>query len=188
MTILKAAGGMTAAIALLGMAVPAEAQRRGEGRGHNGGRGHHHRGNDKIDVGGALLGAVLIGGIVALTSSEKKRREKAEIYEADYDASRPDAGAPVPEMPAPNAAEYDGLYDMGAAADRCASEAETIGQNYARLSRVSAVDSTTWTFGKWIVKGRVDLAKSYSDTFRRTVKFRCKLQAGKAPQISFDGL
>jgi len=186
MHILKATGGLTAAIAVLAMAVPAEAQRRGDGRGH-GGR-HHHRHDDKISVGGALLGAALIGGIVALAASDKKRREQAEIYEAEYDAAQPDAGSPVPEMPAPYAADYDGLYDMEAAADRCASEAETLGQNHARLSRVSAVSSTTWSFGKWIVKGKLELADSYSDDLKRTAKFRCVLRAGQQPQVTFAGL
>jgi hypothetical protein len=184
---LRVSGGLTAAIAVLGMAVPAEAQRRGDGRG-NGGRGHHHRQNDKIDVGGALLGAVLIGGIIALTSSDKKRRARAEVYETEYDASQPDSGSPVPDMPAPNAAEYDGLYDMDAAADRCASEAETLGQNYARLSRVSSVGSTTWNGKSWVVKGKVELADSYTDDPKRTAKFRCALRAGSAPQVTFEGL
>lgn len=185
MTLFKLAGGMTAAIAVLGMAVPAEAQRRGDGRGH--GR-HHHRGGDKIDVGGALLGAALIGGIIALASSEKKRSERAEIYEADYDAAQPETGSPVPEMPAPYAAEYDGLYDTDAAADRCASEAETLGQNYARLSRVSSVRSTLWNGRSWVVKGRIELAESYNDDMKRTADFRCVLRAGQQPQVNFAGL
>lgn len=187
MNILKLGGGAAAMIATLGLAVPAEAQRyRGGDRGHHGPR--HHRGGDKLDAGGLILGAVLLGGILALGDSEKKRRQRAEAYEADYDATSPESGSPVPEMPAPNAAEYDGLYDVAAAGDRCASEAETLAQPYARFTRVSSVGSTVWSFGKWIVKGKVELADTEQDAAPRTHKFRCELRAGSAPKISFEGL
>ena len=187
MNILKLTGGVAAMIATLGLAVPAEAQRHGGGgdREHHGRR--HQRSGDKIDAGGLILGAVLLGGILALGDSEKKRRERAEVYEADYDASAPETGSPVPEMPAPNSAEYDGLYDVEAAGDRCASEAETLAQSYARLTRVTSVSSTTWSFGKWIVKGKVELADAANEA-PRTHKFRCLLRAGSAPQVTFEGL
>lgn len=186
MNILKLTGGAAAMIATIGLAVPAEAQRhRGGDRAHH---GRHHRGGDKIDAGGLILGAVLLGGILALGDSERKRRERIEAYEADYDASAPDTGSPVAEMPAPNAAEYDGLYDVEAAGDRCASEAETLAQSYARFTRVASIGSTTWSFGKWIVKGKVELADSEDDSAPRTHKFRCSLRAGTAPQVTFEGL
>ncbi|MBX3563903.1 MAG: hypothetical protein KF730_04915 [Sphingomonas sp.] len=186
MSILKLAGGAAATLAMLGMAVPAEAQRyRGGGRGHYGG---HHRGGDKVDAGGLILGAVLLGGILALSDSEKKRRERAEVYEEEYDANSPESGSPVAEMPAPNAAQYDGLYDTEAATDRCASEAETLAQNYARLTRVTDIRSTVWNGRSWVVKGTVELANSYSDAIKRSHAFRCALSAGSAPQISFEGL
>lgn len=185
MQVFRRIGSWAGLAAALALAVPAEAQHRSDDRGHG---HHHHRDNDKIGVGGALLGAALIGGIVALASSDKKRRDRAERYEAEYDAARPEAGSPVPEMPAPGAAEFDGLYDMEAAGDRCASEAETLAQDHARLARVSSVGSIVWSFGKWIVKGRIELADSYSDASKRSAGFRCVLRAGEQPQVSFAGL
>ncbi|RYD59870.1 MAG: hypothetical protein EOP60_01110 [Sphingomonadales bacterium] len=187
MNILKLTGGAAAMIATMGLAVPAEAQRfRGGDRGHHGKR--HHRGGDRVDAGGLILGAVLLGGLLALGDSEKKRRARAEAYEADYDASAPESGSPVADMPAPNAAEYDGLYDVEAAGDRCAAEAETLAQNYARLTRVSSIGSTTWSFGKWIVKGKIQLADNENDSAPRTHNFRCSLKAGSEPQVTFEGL
>jgi len=188
-------GGTAAAIAALSMAVPAAAQdRRGGDRGHH---GRHHRDHDKVDAGGFVLGALLVGGIVALANGEKKRRERnAEKYEADYEASLPaedeplpvEGSAPVPEMPAPNADEYDGLYDTEAATDRCASEAETVGQNYAKLARVASVNSQLWNGKSWVIKGKIELADGHDDTARRIFKFRCALKAGSAPQISIPGI
>jgi len=175
MNILKATGGMAATIAMLGLAVPAEAQRhRGGGdRGH--GRGGHHRGGDRIDAGDVILGAILLGGILAIGDSAKKRRERAEAADADYDT-----GADV--------SVYDGTYDTDSATDRCASAAETMAQSYARLTRVTAISDTIWNGSSWVVKGKVELAESYTDSARRTRNFRCALRAGSDPQISFEGL
>jgi hypothetical protein len=186
----KLAGGMAAVLAMTSLAIPAEAQSRGDRRGTHG--RHHHRGNDKIDAGDVIVGALVLGGIAALIGGEKKRREKQAIYQADYEtdeAGNPLPGSsPVPEVPAPDAAEYDGLYDMEAAADRCASEAEAQAQNYARLSRVTAVTSTTYSFGKWIVKGKAEFAEDDNGADARTQRWRCSLKAGQQPSISFEGL
>ena len=175
MNILKLTGGAAATLAMMGLAVPAEAQRyRGADRGHHGKR--HHRGGDKIDAGDVILGAILLGGILAIGDSAKKRRERAEAAQVDYDADTSDAS------------EYDGTYNTESAADRCASEAETLAQSYARLTRVSSISSTTWSFGKWIVKGKVDLADSEDDSAARSHKFRCELRAGSQPSVTFEGL
>jgi hypothetical protein len=183
-------GGTAALLAIAAMATPVQAQdHRGDRRHHD---RRHHKGNDKIDAGDVVVGALVLGGIAALLHGEKKRRDKQAIYYADYAvdaAGNPlPGGSPVPEVPAPNAAEYDGLYDVEAAADRCASEAETQAQNHARLSRVTAVTSTTWSFGKWIVKGRIELADDDNGVDARLVKWRCGLKAGQQPAITFEGL
>jgi hypothetical protein len=194
---MKTLGGTAAALAALALAAPATGQdRHGRGgdRGH--GRHHHHRG-DKVDAGGLVLGALLVGGIVALANGEKKRRERlVERYEAAYEAELPEEGdavplegsAPVPDMPAPGAAEYDGLYDTEAATDRCASEAETVAQRYARLARVTSVTSQTWNGKSWVIKGRLELGDGYADPAKASHKFRCGLKAGQAPRITIDGV
>lgn len=192
MTMLRVIGGTMAAVAAMGLAVPAQAQRW-----HGGPR--HHRGHDRVDVGDVLLGGLIVGGLAALIGSEKKKaREREAAYEAEVEAQQPvkDAGAPVPpegsgpimEMPAPDSAQYDGLYDPDAATDRCAIEAETLGQSYARLSHVSAITSTVWNGKSWVVKGKLELAQSYGDAEKQRRDFRCSLKAGSAPMVLIEGL
>lgn len=197
MTKFKALGGAAAALAVATMAVPAQAQDRRSGGRDRDRHHHHHRDTDKVDGGGLVLGALLVGGLVALASGEKKRREKAAAaYEADYEAALPADGgaavpvegsAPVPDMPAPYAAEYDGLYDMEAATDRCASEAETFGQQFARMARVSSISSQVWNGKSFVIKGKLELAEGYADPGKLSRKFRCGLRAGSEPAITIEG-
>lgn len=190
MALLRLIGGTAASIAALSLAVPAQAQR------YHGPR-HHHRG-DGDGLGGFILGALVVGGIAALASSEKKRRERQAIYQEDYEAPpaeeeagaaspRP-VGSPVADIPAPDSAGYDGLYDPDAAADRCAVAAEVDAQQFARLSRVTSISSTVWNGRSWVVKGDVELAESYRDEAKRSYKFRCALKAGSEPEVSIPGL
>ncbi|RYE03270.1 MAG: hypothetical protein EOP61_05360 [Sphingomonadales bacterium] len=169
MKLLKIGGGMTAALAILGLAVPAQAQDR---RWNRGDHGRHHRGGGKIDAGDVLLGAVLLGGILALTSGSKKR----ERAEADYDAPY-----------APDADQYDGVYDPDAAGERCGMEAGIQGGNYARFSRFASISSTNWNGRSWVVKGRVELSDDEDQRTVRTASFRCALRAGSAPSVTFEG-
>ncbi len=198
MHFLNRIGGGAAMIASLALAMPAQAQDHGRGghgpdRGHHGGR--HHRDKD-ADTGGLILGALVVGGLVALVSGEKKRRERQAMYHADYVApvdGRDAApayppGSPVADIPAPNAAEYDGLYDEEAAQDRCAVAAESQAQNYARLARVTGISEHRWNGKSWVVKGKVELADSYADTARPTYAFRCALKAGSEPVVTIAGL
>jgi hypothetical protein len=189
MGFLRRIGGMAASIAALSLAVPAQAQR------YHGPR-HHHRG-DGDGIGGFLLGALFVGGIAALASGEKKKREREASYQEDYQAPpegeeggpppRP-AGSPVADLPAPGSAEYDGLYDPDAAADRCAVAAEVDAQHFARLSRVTSISSTTWNGRSWVVKGNVELSESYRDTAKQNYRFRCALKAGTEPEVAIPGL
>jgi zinc transporter ZupT len=189
MGFLRLIGGTAASLAVMTMAVPAEAQR------YRGPR-HHHDGGD--GVAGFLLGALFVGGIAALSSSEKKKREREAAYQEDYEAPPveegegrappPPTGSPVADIPAPGSAEYDGLYDPDAAADRCAVAAEVSAQQFARLSRVTSVSSTVWNGKSWTVKGNVELAESYRDETRRSFAFRCALKAGSEPSVTIPGL
>ncbi|WP_448661770.1 hypothetical protein ACG3SL_13950 [Sphingomonas sp. CJ20] len=191
-------GCALASVAVLAMAVPVQAQsRQDRGRGDRGHHGHgHHRGDKDDGVGGLLVGALLVGGLVALTAGENKRRAREAAYHEDYQAPPVDPaavpayapGSPVADIPAPGAAEYDGLYDEEAAQDRCASAAEVEGQNYARLARVTSISEYRWNGRSWVVKGMLELASSYSDTARRSFPFRCALKAGREPVIAIAEL
>ncbi|WP_213981431.1 hypothetical protein [Sphingomonas sp. dw_22] len=191
MGFLRLIGGTAASIAALSLAVPAQAQR------YHGPR-HHHRG-DGDGVAGFLLGALFVGGIAAVASGEKKKREREEAYREDYEAPPiegdegsapppPSEGSPVADLPAPDSAKYDGLYDPDAAADRCAVAAETDAQRFARLSRVTNISSTVWNGKSWTVKGNVELAESYRDETKRSFDFRCALKAGSEPYVTIPGL
>lgn len=197
MTVLKLVGGAAAVVAMAGMAMPAQAQRwRPQ---------HHHRG-DGFDVGDAIVGGLVVGGLLALVSGSKKRAQPVETYEdvPPPEARAPIDTAPLPEggpaepdqpgagpiepTPAPDSARFDGLYDEDAAADACAQEAESMGERYARLARVSSVTSTVWTGKSWVVKGQVELAGSYRDTAKQSHGFRCALKRGSDPIVTIAGV
>ena len=198
MTVLKLLGGAAAVMAASGLAMPAQAQNWRPQR-------QHHE--DKFDVGDAIVGGLVVGGLIALVSSGKKKAPvAAEAYE---DAAQPEARvpidtAPLPDsryaepsqpgsgpiapMPAPDSARFDGLYDEDAAADRCAVEAESMGERYARLAHVSSVTSTVWNGKSWVIKGQVELASGYRDTAKQSYGFRCALRKGSDPIVTIAGL
>jgi hypothetical protein len=199
MTVLKLLGGAAAVIAMTGLAMPVQAQSWHPER-----KRHHE---DKFDVGDAIVGGLVVGGLLALVSSGKKKAPPVEeTYEevAPPEARTPIDTAPVPDsryaepvepgsgpiapMPAPDSARFDGLYDEDAAADRCAMEAESMGERYARLARVSSVTSTVWNGKSWVIKGQVELADSYRDTAKQSYAFRCALKRGSDPIVSIPGL
>lgn len=187
-------GGGIAAVAVLGMAVPAQAQHR---------RGppprHHHQG-DRVDAGDVLLGAILAGGIIAIASSaEKKRREReaAMVDQAvrDYEADRAAADVEaVPEGPYGDAVPEGGIdaapIDEEGAADRCAAAAENTGQGLARLARVTGVNSVTSTpQGAWTVRGTIELSDSYrASSGRRHQNFTCSLGTIGEPVVQIQGM
>lgn len=193
MGVMKLAGGTIAAVAMTGLAMPAQAQRWHPSR-------ESHK--DKFDVGDAIVGGLVVGGLVALVSSGKKKSRDAEdlaapedrvpidtgpVEDGRYGAAPPVSG-PIAETPAPDSARFDGLYDEDAAADRCAMEAESMGERYARLARVSSVTSTVWNGKSWVIKGQVELAASYRDTDRQSYGFRCALRRGSDPIVTIAGL
>jgi hypothetical protein len=163
-------------------------------------RPSRERHKDKFDLGDAIVGGLVVGGVLALVASGKKKshgtepaEERVPIDTGPVDGSRygempPPASAPIVETPAPNAAEFDGLYDEDAAADRCALEAESLGERYARLAQVSTVTSTVWNGKSWVIKGRLDLADGYRDTTRESHGFRCALRRGSSPIVTIEGL
>lgn len=204
MALLKLMGGAAAVMAMTGLAMPAQAQSWHPER-----KRHHE---DKFDMGDAIVGGLVVGGLLALVSSGKKKAQPAEVYEdvpppearvpidttpvdttAPVDGSRyaepsqPGSG-PIAETPAPDSARFDGLYDEDAAADRCAMEAESMGERYVHLARVSSVTSTVWNGKSWVIKGQVELADSYRDTAKQSYGFRCALKRGSDPIVSIAGL
>ncbi len=199
MDVLKLGGGTVALLAMAATAMPADAQAQRW-------RPEHRRHEDKFDVGDAIVGGLVVGGLLALVSSGKKKPRAVEVVvdmpppedrvpieagtmpDSRYgDAVQPGSG-PISETPAPDSARFDGLYDEDAAADRCAMEAESLGERYARLARVSNVTSTVWNGRSWVIKGQIELAGSYRDTAKQSRGFRCALRRGSDPTVAIEGL
>ena len=64
MEVLKLAGGTIAVAAMMGLAMPAEAQDW---------RPSRERHKDKFDLGDAIVGGLVVGGVLALVASGKKK-------------------------------------------------------------------------------------------------------------------
>jgi hypothetical protein len=192
MGVLRLAGIMACTVAMFGLAVPAQAQERW--------RPSREVKQDKFDLGDAIVGGLVVGGVLALISSGKKKsqdvapaEERVPIDTGPMPDSRygdtPQPGrGPIAETPAPDSARFDGLYDEDAAAERCAMETESLGERYARLARVSNVTSTVWNGKSWIIKGQVELADSYRDATKQSHGFRCALRRGSDPIVTIDGV
>lgn len=167
MRVVRLAGGSLAALAMMGMAAPAAAGDRPK---------RHHRHKDKVDVGDIALGAVLLGGLLALTGSKKKRAE-------------PIAYAPPPE-PLPEAAAGPiAVEDMTAddAADACAIAAEGQGAKMARIAQVAEVTSVDRSGEKWFVAGTIQLRDGYREARGRSEGFRCSIGSRSVPEVRIAG-
>ncbi|HWU95093.1 MAG TPA: hypothetical protein VN029_05815, partial [Sphingomonas sp.] len=88
MGVLKLSGGAVAAIAMIGLALPAEAQRWQPER-----KRHHE---DKFDVGDAIVGGLVVSGLLALVSSGKKKPRPIEAVE---DVPPPEDRVPIDTGP-----------------------------------------------------------------------------------------
>lgn len=172
------AGMAAAVLAVTVMAAPAEAQRH-RGR-------HHHRGHDRVSLGDALLGVLLVGGAVAAASAERRAREREARMMYD---TPPPPPAEYREMapPAADAAGFDGVYNEETAADTCAQAAQFTGQRYARIARVMGVDDVSGSGTSWLVRGHLDLAESWRSP-RKGYDFRCSLGGGKEPDVVIEGM
>ncbi|MDQ0249984.1 hypothetical protein J2W22_002048 [Sphingomonas kyeonggiensis] len=194
MTVLKLVGVAAGAVAMAGLAMPAQAQAQERWR------PSREVKKDKFDLGDAIVGGLVVGGVLALISSGKKKAhdvapaeervpiDTGPVEESRYGEPAQPGGGPIAETPAPDSARFDGLYDEDAAADRCAMETETLGERHARLARVSNVTSTVWNGKSWVIKGQVELANSYRDTNKQSHGFRCSLRRGSEPVVTIDGV
>jgi hypothetical protein len=160
----RALGGSLAALAMIGMAAPAAAGDRSR-------RNHRH---DKVDVGDVALGAVLLGGILAIAGSKKKHVE-------------PVAYASPPEPQPENASVA--VEDMTAddAADTCAAAAEGQGAKMARIAQVAEVTSVDRSGERWFVAGTIQLRDGYREARGRSEGFRCSIGSRGVPEVRIDG-
>ncbi|MBZ6379424.1 hypothetical protein B5C34_07860 [Pacificimonas flava] len=158
---------------------------------------HHHE--DKFDVGDAIVGAAIVGGLIAILSSGKDKDERR--------ADPPAPPAPYPAdddyPPAPDWNDRPGGYDRGqdygyadpdyerrfpserAAVDACSEEAEALGGRYgadARLSRIFDVDAYE---REYRVSGEVRIDDRRSSRIH-TAGFTCFADGGDVTGFRFE--
>lgn len=172
MRVMKCGGGIAAIVAMAGLVVPAQAQRRDDREYRR-----HHRGGERVSLADALIGGAVVGGLVAIVASERDRRDRADAaYAQEFETIEP---ATMPS-------DYDGTYTTELAQDRCTEEVETMAAKYDRLSRITAVSSTKWDGHSWMVKGQIEFGEGHP--VARSHNWQCSLIAGARPEVAFLGL
>ncbi len=161
------------------------------------GRRHHRRG-DGFDLGDAIVGAVVAGGLIAvLSSASKKKKEEEERpldsgWEPEGDWNR------------------DGTYGRGnsdwgwqdrdwknrtneerTAISTCAREAEDLGSRYGREARVNDIRGVDRQGGEYRVTGRVELRgedarDNARDGDRRDESFYCYVRNDRITDFRFE--
>ena len=160
-----------AAVTLMAMATPAQAQRWG---GHH--RHHDHGGS------GFILGALLGGALVAIAASDDHRQRERERIETVEEP----ADAPPPPETAPERTSFANITDPDRASDACAAAAQDAGQRYARLTSVGAIDGVDQAGETWMVRGTLLLRDDYR-TRGTEHGFRCTIASGGEPDVRIDG-
>ena len=158
----KTIGATVAAAALtVGAATPAFADR---------GRGHH---DDGISLGDVIAGAVIIGGIAAILTSDNDRDDRY------YDGRGYD-----------NRSYNDRRGNNGRrAVERCVAAVEQqagYGYGYANVTEIRDVERTRYGLK---VKGRLQVRQSYGrhgDTDNG--KFTCQIQQGRVVGLDISGI
>lgn len=157
------------------------------------GRRHHRRG-DGFDLGDAIVGAVVAGGLIAVLSSASKKKKENE--------ERPLDSGWEPE----GDWNHDGTYgrpgggDWGwqdrdwknrtneerAAISTCAREAEDLGSRYGREARVNDIRGVDRQGGEYRVSGRVELRGADRDDSRRDESFYCYVRNDRITDFRFE--
>jgi hypothetical protein len=173
-------GTGAAVLAVVAMATPAEAQRH---------RGRHHHRGDRVDGGDVLLGALLAGGLIALTSSANRReRERREAREAEERAAAEASYEEryVPSEPNAQPTGYADVTDADGAADACAAAAESNGLRFARIARIGSIASIDPSGPNWFVRGTIELRNDYRARWDSR-GFQCNIAGAGAPTVRIDG-
>ena len=171
MQMIRMMGASLAALATAGMAMPAAAH-----DGRRGKQGRHHRG-DKVDAGDIALGAVLLGGLLALSGSKKKRAAPI-AHDAPPEPAAGVVGVPrvaIEEMTADDAA------------DTCAIAAEGQGAKVARIAQVGEVTAVNRSGVQWLVSGTIQLRDGYRQARGRSETFRCSIGERGVPEVRIAG-
>ena len=157
--------------------------------------GRHHRRGDGFDLGDAIVGAVVAGGLIAVLSSASKKKK-------DEEQDRPLDSGWEPE----GDWNRDGTYGRGnedwgwqdrdwknrtseerAAISTCAREAEDLGSRYGREARVNDIRGLDRQGGEYRVSGRVELRGDESrNDGRRDESFTCYVRNDRITDFRFE--
>lgn len=149
----------TAAFLTVSAAAPAEARSYGR----------HHRHHDRIDAGDVLLGAILLGGIVAVASAASKDRGGNDRWDReDRDGER-------------------------AAVEQCADAAEREAQRRSRDARVTDITDVQRSGESYRVRGVIDYRSGDDDSddrrwddYRDNSRFTCTVRYGRIQDLRID--
>jgi hypothetical protein len=166
------------------------------------GRRHHRRG-DGFDLGDAIVGAVVAGGLIAVLSSASKKK-KEEEQERPLDSGWEPEGDWNRDGTYGRPGSSPGNSDWGwqdrdwknrtseerAAISTCAREAEDLGSRYGREARVNDIRGLDRQGGEYRVSGRVEMrgddrADSRDDS-RRDEGFSCYVRGDRITDFRFE--
>lgn len=194
--------GVAAAIVVSSMAgIPGFANTPlGVSEAHADGRYYRrHRRGDGFDLGDAIVGAVVAGGLIAVLSSASKKKKEEE-------QERPLDSGWEPEGDWNRDGTYGkpGSSDWGwqdrdwnnrtseerAAISTCAREAEDLGSRYGREARVNDIRGLDRQGGEHRVSGRVEMRGSdrndSRDDDRRDESFTCYVRGDRITDFRFE--
>lgn len=175
MTIFGRAVAATALMAMTLTSVPAQAERHGP---------RHRGGNDRIDGGDVLLGAVLAGGLFAILSGVgKKKSPPLEDVAMEEDA----APTPVIGPEEGNRTVSIARSDEEAAVDACVSSAESEGRRYARVAKIDKVTIVDAVASDWIIRGSLGLRDDYRAPASDHRDFTCRIGERGVEQVTIEG-
>ena len=161
------------------------------------GRRHHRRG-DGFDLGDAIVGAVVAGGLIAvLSSASKKKKENEERpldsgwepegdWNRDGTYGRPGGG----DWGWQDRDWKNRTNEERAAISTCAREAEDLGSRYGREARGNDIRGVDRQGGEYRVSGRVEMrgddrADSRDDS-RRDEGFSCYVRGDRITDFRFE--
>ena len=157
---------------------PAEARRYG---GYHGGYHNYHRGNS-IGVGGALLGAAIIGGIAVAASNNNRDREYAPVYQGDNGPGYDQGYAPQVYGDAAPPPPFDARQDANGPVEDCTRAVEQQAENRGGRAHVTGIDRVDPIDGGANVLGYLEIDRGRNAPIQR-LGFSCRAAYGQVTGI-----
>ncbi len=161
------------------------------------GRRNHRRG-DGFDLGDAIVGAVVAGGLIAVLSGASKKKKEDEDrpldsgWEPEGDWNRDGSyGRPGGEDWGWQDRDWrNRTTEERAAISTCAREAEDLGSRYGREARVNDIRGIDRQGGEYRVSGRVEVRgddrDNARDSTRRDESFYCYVRNERITDFRFE--